>query len=91
MRAAGPAAAHGGGGGGIALLMAIFVGVLSLCMYLGIHKVEEGHVGMYWRGGALLNSVSEPGFHTMIPLITSTANVQTTIVSRKTAAAAAVF
>jgi len=54
---------------GLALLSALF----------SIHKVEEGHVGMYWRGGALLQEVTSPGFHFMIPIITTMANVQITL------------
>lgn len=30
-----------------------------------------GHVGVYFRGGALLNNIVEPGFHTMMPVFTS--------------------
>merc|ERR1712012_459150 len=41
--------------------------------------IEEGHTGVYYRGGALLNSMSSPGFHLMIPLITSYKSVQTTL------------
>jgi hypothetical protein len=26
-------------------------------------QVEEGHVGVYWRGGALLSSITRPGYH----------------------------
>jgi hypothetical protein len=26
-----------------------------------IHSIPEGHVGVYWRGGALLPTISEPG------------------------------
>jgi hypothetical protein len=26
-----------------------------------LHQIPEGHVGVYWRGGALLNTISEPG------------------------------
>ena len=26
-----------------------------------IHQIPEGHVGVYWRGGALLKTISEPG------------------------------
>ena len=37
---------------------------------LGIHRVPEGHVGVYWRGGALLDRVTDPGFHHMWPLLT---------------------
>merc|ERR1712012_359229 len=41
--------------------------------------IEEGHTGVYYRGGALLNTMSSPGFHLMIPLITSYKSVQTTL------------
>ena len=44
-----------------------------------IHTVREGHVGVYWRGGALLNEISEPGYHLKIPLITQFEEVQVTI------------
>lgn len=44
-----------------------------------IHKIEEGHVGVYYRGGALLSSVSSPGYHFMVPFITSFQSVQTTL------------
>lgn len=26
-----------------------------------LHQVPEGHVGVYWRGGALLNTITDPG------------------------------
>jgi len=32
--------------------------------------------GLYWRGGALLPEVTEPGIHFYIPLLTTYANVQ---------------
>ncbi|KAB1999756.1 hypothetical protein E1A91_D12G184800v1 [Gossypium mustelinum] len=35
-----------------------------------LHQVPEGHVGVYWRGGALLKTIPEPGFHLKMPLIT---------------------
>lgn len=28
-----------------------------------VHQVPEGHVGAYWRGGALLNIITEPGIY----------------------------
>ena len=34
---------------------------------------------MYWRGGALLSAVTEPGMHTQIPVITKYAEVQVTV------------
>ncbi|XP_020902817.1 erlin-2-B [Exaiptasia diaphana] len=44
-----------------------------------LHKIEEGHVGVYYRGGALLQSTSGPGYHFMIPFITSFRSVQSTL------------
>ncbi|XP_060602832.1 LOW QUALITY PROTEIN: erlin-1-like [Ruditapes philippinarum] len=58
-------------------------GVAVACMAMftnfSIHKIEEGHVGVYYRGGALLSSVSSPGYHFMVPFITSFRSVQTTL------------
>ncbi len=50
-----------------------------LCMNLALHRIEEGHVGVYYRGGALLNTISYPGFHLMFPMLTSYRSVQTTL------------
>ncbi|KAG8473148.1 hypothetical protein CXB51_035089 [Gossypium anomalum] len=35
-----------------------------------LHQVPEGHVGVYWKGGALLKTITEPGFHLKMPLVT---------------------
>jgi regulator of protease activity HflC (stomatin/prohibitin superfamily) len=50
---------------------------------LGIHRVPEGHVGVYWRGGALLDRVTDPGFHHMWPLLTWHEVVQVTLQTDK--------
>jgi regulator of protease activity HflC (stomatin/prohibitin superfamily) len=34
------------------------------------HVIDSGHIGVYKRGGAMLNSWTEPGLHFMIPFIT---------------------
>jgi len=62
---------------------AIAVGVIALALIVpfGIHQIPEGHVGVYWRGGALLSSVTSAGIHTKIPFITSVEYVQTTMQS----------
>ncbi|KAK1305874.1 hypothetical protein QJS10_CPA10g01966 [Acorus calamus] len=44
-----------------------------------LHQVPEGHVGAYWRGGALLNKITEPGFHLKLPLITHFEPIQVTL------------
>jgi len=61
-----------------ALSSAVIFVVLAF-WFSGIHKVDEGHVGLYWRGGALLDGVTEPGYHLKIPFITTTENVQVTL------------
>jgi regulator of protease activity HflC (stomatin/prohibitin superfamily) len=48
-------------------------------LHMGVHKVDQGHVGVYYRGGALLTEVTGPGFSTMIPWLTSMRAVQVTM------------
>ena len=57
----------------------ILIGIILFFISGGIHKIEEGHIGLYWRGGALIKGHTEPGFHFMIPVITSYANIQTSV------------
>lgn len=61
--------------GAVAVLVALF----ALICNFSLHKVEEGHVAVYYRGGALLSSTSGPGFHLMLPFLTSYNVVQTTL------------
>ncbi|EPS71381.1 hypothetical protein M569_03378, partial [Genlisea aurea] len=44
-----------------------------------LHQVPEGHVGAYWRGGALLKTLTNPGFHLKLPFITHFEPIQVTI------------
>uniref|UniRef100_A0A3B3R185 Erlin-1 n=1 Tax=Paramormyrops kingsleyae TaxID=1676925 RepID=A0A3B3R185_9TELE len=60
-------------------LIVTLVGVLSFLMHSSIHKIEEGHLAVYYRGGALLTSPNGPGYHIMLPFITSYRSVQTTL------------
>ncbi|KAG8552643.1 hypothetical protein GDO81_004620, partial [Engystomops pustulosus] len=53
--------------------------LVALILHSSIHKVEEGHLAVYYRGGALLSSPSGPGYHIMLPFITSFRSVQTTL------------
>lgn len=52
---------------------------VAILMQASLHRIEEGHTGVYYRGGALLNTMSAPGFHLMIPIITSFKSIQTTL------------
>jgi hypothetical protein len=61
------------------MFILIVVGLFFFLLAGGIHKIDEGHIGLYWRGGALMEGYSEPGYHTMIPLITSFANIQISV------------
>jgi regulator of protease activity HflC (stomatin/prohibitin superfamily) len=45
--------------------------------------VEEGHVGIYYRGGALLDRITEPGYHFKIPFLDTFENVQVTVQTDK--------
>ncbi|KAJ7569984.1 hypothetical protein O6H91_01G102400 [Diphasiastrum complanatum] len=60
----------------IAMLVPFMIGGTNLEI---VHQVPEGHVGVYWRGGALLKTTSSPGFHLMIPLLTRYEPIQVTI------------
>ncbi|KAJ4755414.1 Erlin-2 [Rhynchospora pubera] len=44
-----------------------------------LHQVPEGHVGVYWRGGALMKTITDPGFHMMMPLVTKFEPIQVTL------------
>ncbi|XP_014610067.1 PREDICTED: erlin-1-like [Polistes canadensis] len=52
---------------------------LAIVLHFSLHRIEEGHVGVYFRGGALLPYVSNPGFHMMIPILTTYRSVQVTL------------
>ncbi len=39
----------------------------------------SGHVGVYYRGGALLETTSYPGFHMMVPFLTTFRSIQVTL------------
>ncbi|KAM9313127.1 erlin-2 [Gastrophryne carolinensis] len=62
-----------------AALAALGVALTAAALLSAIHKIEEGHIGVYYRGGALLTSTSGPGFHLMLPFITSFKSVQSTL------------
>ena len=46
------------------------VATVAIMVHFAFHRIDEGHVGVYYRGGALLSNIASPGFHLMIPFLT---------------------
>lgn len=36
-------------------------------VFNGVHQIPEGHVGLYWTGGALQDTISPPGWAVKVP------------------------
>ncbi|KPP63227.1 erlin-1-like [Scleropages formosus] len=62
-----------------AAVIVVLTGIVGFLLYFSIHKIEEGHLAVYYRGGALLTSPNGPGYHIMLPFITTYRSVQTTL------------
>ncbi|GFS42371.1 hypothetical protein TNIN_101671 [Trichonephila inaurata madagascariensis] len=62
-----------------AVVAAVAAVLLFVICNFSLHKIEEGHTGIYYRGGALLKETSTPGFHMMIPFITTFRSIQITL------------
>ena len=60
-------------------LLFLFVPILIALMNGGVHKIKEGHVGVYFRGGAIMQELTEPGFHFSFPLITEVHQIQISV------------
>ena len=61
-----------------------FLRILTMIIYFSpILTYSLCHVGLYWRGGALLDVYSEPGFHFKLPYITRVDQVQVTVQTDK--------
>ncbi|XP_078430197.1 SPFH/Band 7/PHB domain-containing membrane-associated protein family [Wolffia australiana] len=72
--------------GALPIAIAIIMVTLSLSSttiargdFSMLHQIPEGHVGAYWRGGALLKTITDPGFRWKLPLITQFEPIQVTI------------
>jgi len=61
-------------------VVSLLVAGLAVLIPMGVHRIEEGHVGVYWRGGALLppSSITHPGYHWKLP-ITTVRSIQVTM------------
>lgn len=62
---------------GALLTSSMFLFMFSLI--IGFHKVEEGHIGLYYVGGKLDPKYTEPGFNWMLPILSRFENVQVTV------------
>uniref|UniRef100_A0A8C4E4S9 Band 7 domain-containing protein n=1 Tax=Dicentrarchus labrax TaxID=13489 RepID=A0A8C4E4S9_DICLA len=60
-------------------IFSIIAALGGAALLASVHKIDEGHTGVYYRGGALLTTTSSPGFHLMLPFITTYKPVQTTL------------
>ena len=57
-------------------LIGLLCTAAAVVLQSGLHTVAEGHIAVYWRGGALLASLGGPGFHVKLPLVTTMAQLQ---------------
>ncbi|CAI2375525.1 unnamed protein product [Moneuplotes crassus] len=64
-------------------IFVIVICILAILYATSIHKIEEGHVGVYFRGGALMKEITEPGYHLKLPLITDYHEVQISVQTDK--------
>jgi len=65
------------------LITGIFLGLGTLfiglaCMISALHRIDEGHVGVYYKFGALMEVKSPPGVHWMQPFVTQVASIRLT-------------
>ncbi|KAJ5076856.1 erlin (er lipid raft associated protein) [Anaeramoeba ignava] len=52
------------------VFLPLVIGIIAVLLN-GIHHIPEGYIGLYWRGGALLPSYEEPGYHLKFPFLTT--------------------
>ncbi|KAF3956920.1 hypothetical protein CMV_018014 [Castanea mollissima] len=87
-----PQGGGGGGGSGFSAILTVFLSFIAIFVMMMnqspstirnglsiLHQVPEGHVGVYWRGGALQKTITDPGFHLKLPFITHYEPVQVTL------------
>jgi len=59
----------------IGTVVVVIFSILIAVLTSSIHTIEEGHVGIYFKHGALMDGVSFPGVHTMAPFVTEVRQV----------------
>jgi len=55
---------------GAAVVVVVAAIITGVCLS-ALHTIEEGHVGVYYKFGALMDAVTIPGMHYMSPIGTS--------------------
>merc|ERR1712166_1670424 len=68
---------------GFPVAAGIAMASILLGLNFGVHTIDNGHIGVYYRGGALLEETSGPGYNFMFPLVDTMRSVQTTMQTDK--------
>ena len=49
--------------------MTVCIVTVIACLANSYHKINEGHVGVYFKYGALQDRVNDPGVHFLLPFV----------------------
>lgn len=63
----------------LAAIIPSLVFLMVIIMMAGIHKIEEGYVGVYYRKGILSQEISDPGYNFYMPFLTRYEMIQVTV------------
>lgn len=63
----------------LAVILVAFFVIVPRNSFTVLHQVPEGHVGAYWKGGALVKNITAPGFHWKMPFLTHYEPIQVTL------------
>ena len=51
----------------------------AVLLFSGMHRIDEGHIGIYSRGGRQLEGTTESGLNFAIPILTKVHMMQVTV------------
>jgi regulator of protease activity HflC (stomatin/prohibitin superfamily) len=57
-------------------LSGLFLGLA--CVISALHRIKEGHVGIYYKYGALMEQLTPPGVHWMQPFVSEVVRLRIT-------------
>jgi regulator of protease activity HflC (stomatin/prohibitin superfamily) len=60
-------------------LIILSIALFALILTTSLHKIDEGYIGIYYRGGALLDGTTGPGYHYRLPFFTTYHQIQVTL------------